>query len=56
VPYRGKTNNPSYVPFVARQIAEVRGISIEEVAAATSANFDRLFKGVTLSVNSGASA
>lgn len=52
VPYRGKTNNPSYVPFVAKQIAEVRGISIEEVAAATSANFDRLFKGVT----SGASA
>ena len=52
VPYRGKTNNPSYVPFVAKQIAEVRGISVEEVAAATSANFDRLFKGVT----SGASA
>ena len=52
VPYRGKTNNPSYVPYVAKQIAEVRGISIEEVAAATSANFDRLFKGVT----SGASA
>ena len=56
VPYRGKTNNPSYVPFVAKQIAQVRGISIEEVAAATSANFDRLFKGVTLSANSGASA
>ena len=52
VPYRGKTNNPSYVPYVAKQIAEVRGISIEEVAVATSANFDRLFKGVT----SGASA
>ena len=47
VPYRGKTNNPSYVPFVAKQIAEVRGISVEEVAAATSANFDRLFTGVT---------
>ena len=51
VPYRGKTNNPSYVPFVAKQIAEVRGISIEEVAAATSANFDRLFKGVTSGVS-----
>ena len=47
MPYRGKTNNPSYVPFVAKQIAEVRGISVEEVAEATSANFDRLFKGVT---------
>jgi TatD DNase family protein len=44
VPYRGKTNNPSYVPFVAKQIAEVRGLAIEEVAAATSANFERLFK------------
>ena len=47
MPYRGKTNNPSYVPFVAKQIAEVRGIPVEEVAEATSANFDRLFKGVT---------
>ncbi|GAD22121.1 TatD family hydrolase [Acidovorax sp. MR-S7] len=43
VPYRGKTNNPSYVPYVARQIAEVRGLSVEEVAAATSRNFERLF-------------
>ncbi|MDM0110930.1 TatD family hydrolase [Variovorax sp. J22R133] len=46
VPYRGKTNNPSYVPFVAKQIAEVRKISIEEVAQATSANFEALFTGV----------
>jgi len=43
VPYRGKQNNPSYVPFVARQIAEVRGMALEEVARATSANFDQLF-------------
>lgn len=43
VPYRGKTNNPSYVPFVARQIAELRGLPVEEVAAATSRNFERLF-------------
>lgn len=43
VPYRGKQNNPSYVPFVARQIAELRGLALEEVARATSANFDRLF-------------
>ena len=43
VPYRGKTNNPSYVPYVARQIAEVRGLSVEEVAAATSRNFEQLF-------------
>ena len=46
VPYRGKTNNPSYVPYVARQIAEVRKVPVEEVASATSANFERLFAGV----------
>ncbi len=46
VPYRGKTNNPSYVPHVARQIAEVRGVPVETVAAQTTANFERLFRGV----------
>ncbi|MBK8071116.1 MAG: TatD family hydrolase [Ramlibacter sp.] len=43
VPYRGKTNNPSYVPFVAKQLAELRGLPVERVAEATSANFERLF-------------
>ncbi len=43
MPYRGKTNNPSYVPFVARQIAQLRQLPVEEVAAVTSANFERLF-------------
>ena len=47
VPYRGKTNNPSYVPYVARQVAETKGLTLEEVADATSRNFDILFKGVT---------
>ena len=46
VPYRGKTNNPSYVPFVAQQVASTRGMALEAVAAATSRNFDQLFKGV----------
>lgn len=46
VPYRGKTNNPSYVPYVAQQVAQLRGISAEEVGRITSANFDRLFAGV----------
>jgi TatD DNase family protein len=45
-PHRGKTNNPSYVPFVAKQIAEIKGMSVEEVAQATSRNFDQLFSGV----------
>lgn len=48
VPYRGKTNNPSYVPFVAACLAELRQIPVEQVAEITSHNFDRLFKGVLL--------
>lgn len=44
VPYRGKVNNPSYVPYVARQIAELRGMSVEEVGAITSRNFEALFR------------
>jgi TatD DNase family protein len=44
VPFRGKTNNPSYVPYVAKQIAEVRKVSVEEIGRATSANFERLFR------------
>jgi TatD DNase family protein len=46
MPYRGKTNNPSYVPFVAKQVAELKGCSVEEVAQHTSANFERLFSRV----------
>jgi TatD DNase family protein len=46
VPYRGKINNPSYVPLVARQIAELRGLPIEAVAERTSRNFETLFSGV----------
>jgi TatD DNase family protein len=47
VPYRGKTNNPSYVPYVAAQIADLKGLSTEAVGRQTSANFERLFTGVT---------
>lgn len=47
VPYRGKVNNPSYVPFVARQIGELRGLSVEQVGELTSRNFEALFSGVT---------
>ena len=46
VPYRGKTNNPSYVPFVAKQIAELRKLPVEAIGEATSRNFETLFKGV----------
>lgn len=44
VPYRGKVNNPSYVPYVAAQLAELRGLAKEEVGALTSRNFEALFR------------
>lgn len=43
VPFRGKTNTPALVPHVAARLAELRGTSIEIIAEATSANFERLF-------------
>lgn len=43
VPYRGKTNNPSYVPFVAKLLAELRGMTPEAIGELTSRNFDTLF-------------
>mgnify|MGYP000027918594 CR=1 FL=1 len=44
VPYRGRTNQPAYVPFVAKQLADLRGTLPGAIAEATSANFERLFK------------
>ena len=46
VPHRGKTNNPSYVPFVAQQIASLTDQSVEEVARLTSANFSTLYSAI----------
>lgn len=42
-PFRGKRNEPSYVRFVAEEIARLRDISLQEVADRTSANFLALF-------------
>jgi TatD DNase family protein len=44
VPHRGKTNEPAYVRFVAEQLAQVKGLPLETIAAATSENFRRLFR------------
>ncbi len=44
VPYRGKTNEPSYVRYVAEELSKVKNISIRDIAATTTANFDKLFK------------
>lgn len=42
-PYRGKRNEPAFVKLVAEQIAELRGISFDEVSQATTANAKRVF-------------
>jgi len=47
VPFRGKSNQPAYVRHVAEFIAQLRNTSLEEIAAATSKNFFRLFKTAT---------
>lgn len=43
-PHRGKRNEPAYVRFVAAEIARIRRISLEEVAAITTDNAKRLFR------------
>ena len=44
VPYRGKTNRPGWVRFVAEEIARLRQTPLEQIADATTANFFNLFK------------
>jgi TatD DNase family protein len=46
VPYRGKTNSPAYVRFVAQQVAQIKGLAVEAVAEVTAQNFDDLFSRV----------
>jgi TatD DNase family protein len=43
VPHRGKVNHPAYVRYVAEEVARLRDLSIDEVAAATTRNFFTLF-------------
>ena len=44
VPFRGKINQPAYVKYVAEEVARLRDISLDELTAATTQNFFRLFK------------
>lgn len=44
VPHRGKTNEPGFTRFVAEEVARLKGVPYEEVAAATSRNFQDLFR------------
>ena len=39
MPFRGKVNTPANVPLVARQLAIIKSMPVEEIAAATSRNF-----------------
>ena len=43
VPFRGKTNQPGLVLYVAEEVARLRGVQMAELAAATTTNFFRLF-------------
>jgi TatD DNase family protein len=48
VPYRGKTNQPAYVRYVAEEVAKLRGIDYEVLATVTTENFFKLFKHATI--------
>ena len=43
-PYRGKRNAPSFIPVIAENLANLKGISIEEVRKVTTENARRLFR------------
>ena len=43
VPKRGRTNEPAFTAYVARTLAEVRGVTVAEIERATTDNFFRLF-------------
>ena len=47
IPHRGKSNEPGYVIHTAEFLAALRGIPLEELAAQTTENFFRLFRGAT---------
>jgi TatD DNase family protein len=47
VPMRGKRNEPAFVVRTAHKVAELRGVTLEEIASTTVANFERLCLGAT---------
>lgn len=44
IPFRGKSNEPKYTREVAQCVADLKGLSLEEIGTITTANFDRLFR------------
>lgn len=43
VPYRGKENRPSYVRFVAEEIAKIRGVNVDQIIELTTGNAEKFF-------------
>jgi TatD DNase family protein len=43
VPFRGKRNKSDYIPYIIEKLAEIKGISQEEIASTTIENTKRLF-------------
>ncbi len=43
VPYRGKTNESSYLVYIAQKVAEIYGLSVEEIAEVTTSNSKKIF-------------
>ncbi len=43
VPFRGKRNEPSYLKYVVEKISAIKNVSVEDVAAVTTANAEKLF-------------
>lgn len=44
VPYRGKRNEPSYIPNIAQMVANIKGLTLDQVAEATTNNAEKLFQ------------
>jgi TatD DNase family protein len=47
MPYRGKTNTPAYVPYVAHELARIKAAPVEQIAQITGDNYFNLFRGAT---------
>lgn len=44
VPFRGKRNESAYIPYIAEKLAQIKECSIEEIAATTTSNAEKLFR------------
>ncbi len=45
-PFRGKRNEPGYIPYIAQKVAEIRQISLKQVADKTTENAEKIFKNI----------